>query len=58
MLPHYVWTDMQDVVCDLQQSGYPFQLDWLAGTFPDHAAYLEGVAHLPKRVEASVLVVR
>jgi hypothetical protein len=35
-----------------------FQLDWLAGTFPSHAAYLEGVAHLPKRVEASVLVVR
>ncbi len=35
-----------------------FQLDWLAGTFPDHAAYQEGTAHLPKRVEASVLVVR
>jgi len=30
MLPHYVWADMQDVVCDLQQAGYPFQLDWLA----------------------------
>ncbi len=35
-----------------------FQLDWLAGTFPTHAAYLKGVAHLPKRVEASVLVAR
>ena len=30
MLPHYVWADMQDVVCDLQRSGYPFQLEWLA----------------------------
>ena len=30
MLPHYVWADLQDVVCDLQQTGYPFQLDWLA----------------------------
>ena len=30
MLPHYVWTDMQDVVCDLQRAGYPFQLEWLA----------------------------
>jgi len=30
MLPHYVWADMQDVVCDLQRAGYPFQLAWLA----------------------------
>jgi len=30
MLPHYVWADMQDVICDLQRSGYPFQLEWLA----------------------------
>ncbi len=30
MLPHYVWTDMQDVVCELQRAGYPFQLEWLA----------------------------
>jgi uncharacterized protein (DUF2126 family) len=30
MLPHYVWSDMKDVVCELQRDGYPFQLDWLA----------------------------
>jgi len=30
MLPHYVWADMRDVVCDLQRAGYPFQLEWLA----------------------------
>jgi uncharacterized protein (DUF2126 family)/transglutaminase-like putative cysteine protease len=30
LLPHYVWADLKDVVCDLQQAGYPFQLEWLA----------------------------
>jgi uncharacterized protein (DUF2126 family)/transglutaminase-like putative cysteine protease len=29
MLPHYVWTDMRDVACELQRAGYPFQLEWL-----------------------------
>lgn len=30
MLPHYVWEDMRDVVRDLNDHGYPFQLEWLA----------------------------
>ncbi len=30
MLPHYVWNDIRDVVCDLQSSGLPFKLEWLA----------------------------
>jgi len=30
LLPHYVWADLKDVVCDLQQADYPFQLEWLA----------------------------
>ena len=30
MLPHYVWEDMRDVVKDLNDHGYPFQLEWLA----------------------------
>ncbi len=30
MLPHYVWEDLRDVVQDLNDHGYPFQLDWLA----------------------------
>ncbi|MEJ2532490.1 MAG: transglutaminase family protein [Halioglobus sp.] len=30
MMPHYVWADIQDVVKDLNDHGYPFQLDWLA----------------------------
>ncbi len=29
MLPHYVEADLQEVVADLQEAGYPFQLDWL-----------------------------
>ena len=29
MLPHYVWSDLSDVVKELQQAGYPFQLEWL-----------------------------
>ncbi len=29
MLPHYVEADLREVVADLQESGYPFQLDWL-----------------------------
>ncbi len=30
MLPHYVWEDLRDVVRDLNDNGYPFQLEWLA----------------------------
>ena len=30
MLPHYVWSDMREVVNDLQAHGIPFQLEWLA----------------------------
>jgi uncharacterized protein (DUF2126 family) len=29
MLPHFVWRDCQDVVCDLEKAGYPFQAEWL-----------------------------
>ena len=30
MLPHYIWQDMKDVVEDLREHGYPFELEWLA----------------------------
>ena len=30
MLPHYVWEDLRDVVNDLNEHGYPFELEWLA----------------------------
>ncbi len=35
-----------------------YQLDWLAGSYPSHAAYEAHVAHLPRRVAASILVAR
>jgi uncharacterized protein (DUF2126 family) len=30
LLPHYVWADLRDVICDLQAAGYPLQLEWFA----------------------------
>ncbi len=30
MLPHAIWSDLRDVVKDLQAHGLPFQLEWLA----------------------------
>lgn len=30
MMPHHIWQDMKDVVTDLQEHGYPFEIDWLA----------------------------
>lgn len=30
MMPHHIWQDMKDVVTDLQEHGYQFELDWLA----------------------------
>jgi uncharacterized protein (DUF2126 family)/transglutaminase-like putative cysteine protease len=34
MLPHYVHEDLQEVIEDLNEAGYPFQADWL-NTFFD-----------------------
>ncbi len=33
MLPHYVWTDVREVVEELRDAGYPFELEWLAPFF-------------------------
>ena len=30
MLPHYIWSDIKDVVQDLNDNGYEFDLAWLA----------------------------
>jgi uncharacterized protein (DUF2126 family)/transglutaminase-like putative cysteine protease len=30
MLPHFVWEDIRDVICDLQAAGYPLELEWFA----------------------------
>ena len=33
MLPHFIWQDLEDVVRDLQDAGYPLQADWFAPHF-------------------------
>src|SRR6478736_3125736 len=33
MLPHYVQQDLAEVMTDLQEAGYPFQLEWLETFF-------------------------
>jgi uncharacterized protein (DUF2126 family)/transglutaminase-like putative cysteine protease len=33
MLPHFVWSDFEDVIQDLQQSGYDLQTEWFAPHF-------------------------
>jgi uncharacterized protein (DUF2126 family) len=32
-LPHYLWQDLRDVIRDLQEKGYPFQLEWFTPFF-------------------------
>jgi uncharacterized protein (DUF2126 family)/transglutaminase-like putative cysteine protease len=33
MLPHFVWSDLDDVMRDLQSSGYPMKAEWFAPHF-------------------------
>ena len=33
MLPHFVHEDLQDVISDLNESGYPFEMSWLEPFF-------------------------
>jgi uncharacterized protein (DUF2126 family) len=33
MLPHFVWSDFEDVMTDLQASGYPMKAEWFAPHF-------------------------
>jgi uncharacterized protein (DUF2126 family)/transglutaminase-like putative cysteine protease len=30
MLPHYVWEDFKDVICDMQRAGFALQQEWFA----------------------------
>jgi uncharacterized protein (DUF2126 family)/transglutaminase-like putative cysteine protease len=30
MLPHFLWEDLREVICDLQRHGYHFALEWFA----------------------------
>jgi uncharacterized protein (DUF2126 family) len=53
MLPHYVRSDMADVVADLQAAGYPFSMDWLAPFFefryPHYGTLVSGDLQLELR---------
>jgi uncharacterized protein (DUF2126 family) len=33
MLPHFVWHDLNELISDMNQAGYPLELDWFAPHF-------------------------
>ena len=33
LLPHYIWQDFREVICELRHEGYPFELEWFAPFF-------------------------
>jgi uncharacterized protein (DUF2126 family)/transglutaminase-like putative cysteine protease len=46
LLPHFVWLDFGDVIAEMNQAGYPFELSWFAPHFEfrfpkygDHSAH-------------------
>lgn len=54
LLPHYVWEDFRDVVCDLQRAGFAFELDWFLPffefRFPHYGAVQVGDVQLDLRM--------
>jgi uncharacterized protein (DUF2126 family) len=54
MLPHYIWADLREVVGDLNESAYPFQLEWFAPflefRFPHYGAVRVQDIHLELRM--------
>ncbi len=53
-LPHYLWQDFRDVICELQHVGYPFQQEWFAPffefRFPHYGAVQTGDIELELRL--------
>ncbi|HSG89924.1 MAG TPA: transglutaminase family protein [Pseudomonadales bacterium] len=43
MLPQFIWEDIRDVVADLRQAGYDFDLQWLAPFYEFRFPYLGSV---------------
>lgn len=46
MLPHYLWHDLADVLADLREHGFAFELDWFAPFFEFRLPLL-GRLHTP-----------
>ena len=54
MLPHFVRSDLKEVVAELQKAGYPFRMDWLDPffefRFPHYGTVQIGDIHLELRM--------
>ncbi len=44
MLPHFVWQDFEDVIDDLQRSGYPLRSEWFAPHFEFRFPHVGAIA--------------
>ncbi|MBL8481439.1 MAG: transglutaminase family protein, partial [Rhodocyclaceae bacterium] len=51
LLPHFVWNDLQDVVLEMQDFGYPMQLDWFEPHFEFRFPLLGDFASMNVAVE-------
>ncbi|HTR68166.1 MAG TPA: transglutaminase family protein [Terriglobales bacterium] len=45
MLPHFVRQDLEDVVADLNEAGYPFKLEWFAPHFEFRFPHFGTIEH-------------
>ncbi|MBX3023983.1 transglutaminase family protein [bacterium] len=54
MLPHFLWNDLREVVCDLERAGFPLALEWFAPflefRFPRYGAVQLGDVELELRM--------
>jgi len=56
MLPHYVWQDIRDVVCDLQTSGFPMKLEWLAPFHEFRFPHIGDITHQDIHLEVRTAI--
>lgn len=56
LLPHYLWQDLGDIICDLQRMGYGFEKEWflpsLEFRFPIYGQMQADGVHLELRMAA------
>jgi uncharacterized protein (DUF2126 family)/transglutaminase-like putative cysteine protease len=51
MLPHFCETDFREVICDLREAGYPFEMEWFAPQFEFRFPRIGDFAQRDVRVE-------